>query len=120
WFAGESLLSEGERQRAEVLWQDVERLAQRTQEPHLLLRSEIIRCELAFLDGRLLEAAEVIERLPARGEELGSPPAAWQMSMLNGPNILQLLGRAEQALGLLQDPAGLERRSDRGPGPTVA
>lgn len=79
WFlsrAGEFSLQGGQRAGAEILWRQGAELATRTHDPSALLYSLGNEALLATLEGRLEEAAGVIHRLLALGDELGSPAAA--------------------------------------------
>ena len=96
-FCAVVLLGAGDREGAEALWEEVGQIAERTLDtsPRLLtLHSTNL---LLFVDGRLEESLQGIERFVDTAEELGSPVmgrlfGAWQFKHL------LYLGRAEEAL----------------------
>ena len=96
-FCAFLLFAAGDREGAEALWEEVGQIAERTRDttPRLLtLHRKNLRL---FVDGRLEESLQGIERFVDRAEELGSPAmgrllGAWQFKPL------LYLGRAEEAL----------------------
>ena len=96
-FCANLLLATGDREGAEALWEEVAQIAERTHDttPRLLTlhRTNL----LLFVDGRLEESLQGIERFVDQAGELGSPVmgrlfGAWQYKPL------LYLGRAEEAL----------------------
>jgi DNA-binding CsgD family transcriptional regulator len=72
WFAGSLQFGEGERARAEGLWQEVEELADRTHAASVRLLVPQRDATLAIVDGHLDEALSLIGRYVERADELGA------------------------------------------------
>ena len=96
-FCAAVLLGAGDREGAEALWEEVGQIAERTLDTTPTLLTLHRTNLLLFVDGRLEESLQGIERFVDRAEELGSPVmgrlfGAWQFKHL------LYLGRAEEAL----------------------
>jgi DNA-binding CsgD family transcriptional regulator len=109
---GRVRLDQGERARAEELWQQVEELAERTRIGQLSLfsaRSEVI---LAIVDGRLEEALALLRRFVERADETGTRMFGRQVGVgLLIPAALYL-GRPDLYLATVDEyggPASLTR-----------
>jgi tetratricopeptide (TPR) repeat protein/archaellum biogenesis ATPase FlaH len=70
-FAADIFLASGQRQRAEEVWDEIQVLAERTQQGNYLLWSMGIDAIRATFDGRLEETVEIARQIMARGRELG-------------------------------------------------
>jgi tetratricopeptide (TPR) repeat protein len=70
-FALYAFLDTGQRQRAEAIAAEMRTMAERTGEFHLNMVSAGIDAVLAFMDGRLEDAADMAAGLRGRGEALG-------------------------------------------------
>ena len=102
YFRGGSLLSWGQRDRADLLWRELGEVADRTSDAYLQLRPFFIAVILATLGGRLEEALDAASRLQTRAEEMGSPGFArtWLPSLTF--RALVYLGRGEEAAAVLE------------------
>jgi ATP/maltotriose-dependent transcriptional regulator MalT len=103
WYAGRVQLDQGDRAQAEVLWREVQDLAERTREPLmglLVLRRDIV---LAILAGNLEDAVTLLRRFVQRSDESGSSVAGRQftLSMLLAPALH--LGRADAWLAVFDE-----------------
>jgi predicted ATPase len=72
WAAGCLQLAQGQRARAEELWREVEKLAERTQVPTLRLLIYQRDAILAVVEGRLEEALALLRIFVERADELGA------------------------------------------------
>jgi class 3 adenylate cyclase/tetratricopeptide (TPR) repeat protein len=103
WYCGMVQLAQGERDRAEELWRQMEELAEQTQvvtvKHHVALRNAI----LAIIDGRLDEALTLIRRSVELAGEFGVPVRGRQIGLqiLHVPALY--LGRADLWLTALED-----------------
>ena len=88
----------GERERAEALLADIQDLADRTQDPLMILRTHSRKAEMGVLDGQLEWALAEVETMTAMGEEMGTPLANRLQAVLVGFRPLLHLGQAEKAL----------------------
>jgi DNA-binding CsgD family transcriptional regulator len=94
-FAGAFHLAEGERARAEELWQEVEELAERTQVAVLKLevyRNDVI---LAIVDGQLEDSVVQLRRFVERADELGASLRGRMLGLQTLFFAARHLGRAE-------------------------
>ncbi|UCC16959.1 MAG: hypothetical protein JSU58_11485, partial [Dehalococcoidales bacterium] len=101
-FSGYAFLETGKRDRAEEVWQEFLDIAKRTRQPALLVNSAQVESQLAFLDGRLDEAVEIIHNLESRSDELGFSYFIISVAGLLLPRPLFHLGKAEEALQLVK------------------
>ena len=101
WIAA-AFLTRGLRQRAEVVWRELEELAGRSEQSLVQLFALRGVAACATLDGRLEDAIAVAEQALAIGAESGMLLAAQQVAPLLGERALLHLGRAEEALRLAQ------------------
>ncbi len=72
FWAGLTLLGEGDRQRAEGLWRECDELGARIHDANSLIGALTTAALLDTLDGRLEEAAGAAAQIIARGDELGT------------------------------------------------
>ena len=88
----------GARERAEELFGEVQDLADRTQDPAMVLRAQFQKALLGILDGKLEQVLAEAETMRAMGEEMGTPVAGQQLA--DGTTFMPLLylGQAEKAL----------------------
>ena len=88
----------GARERAEELFGEVQDLADRTQDPAMVLRAQFQKALLGILAGKLEQVLAEAETLRAMGEEMGTPVAGQQLA--DGTTFMPLLylGQAEKAL----------------------
>ena len=103
WWSAMVYLDWGERARAEAQLEELGQLAQRAGDTDLLLRPFITSIILAFLDGRLEEAASLMERVIARADELGSPAWGRLYAWLLDYRPLLYLGRVEEAIATVDE-----------------
>ena len=101
-FSGYPFLEVGKRDRAEEVWREFLDIAKRTQQAFLLVNAAQVEGQLAFLDGRLDEAVEIIHKLQARSSELSLANTISSIAYCILPRPLFHLGRAEQALQLVK------------------
>jgi serine/threonine protein kinase len=71
WMIAHTFLEFGMRSRAEDIMDEMKTLAERSQQPHLLILSMVYDALGAIWDGRLEEAVEMRRRILAHAEELG-------------------------------------------------
>ena len=93
WFCARMLLTAGQRDRAEAVWQEVDRLSRNTHDPtarRKALETEIL---LPELDGDLDAAAAAIDNLIAKGEELGQQVGVNLQATLYSTRLASYLGR---------------------------
>ena len=103
YVAGSACLDRGERARAESLWEQVGRLAQRTDDATLIVRSLFLRPWLDYLDGRLEEAVAGAEHILRRADELGAiVRGRWFAAVLSFRSLVYL-GRGEEALAAVRE-----------------
>ena len=110
-LAGYAHLAMGDRDRAEGLWGDVEKLARRTLDTDLLLLSLSSEPLVATLDGHLEGALDSATRLYSKAKGLGSPVLGRQFADEASFRPLLYLGRAEEAMAALTracDMAGVQ------------
>ena len=91
------LLANGERERAEGLWRELDELGAHSQDAELLLVPFFVKGRRALLDGDLDGTLGVAEALIARAEELGSPALGYHWAGFITFRALIYLGRAEEA-----------------------
>jgi DNA-binding CsgD family transcriptional regulator/tetratricopeptide (TPR) repeat protein len=103
FMAGALELCRGDRQRAELWWNELEVLAERTQVATTVLFSLQRIAILAIVDGRLEEALTAIEHFANAGERLGAATRAQHFKLLLLFAPLVYLGRAEEWLANLRD-----------------
>jgi DNA-binding CsgD family transcriptional regulator len=96
WIGG-AFMSRGLRTRAEAVWQEFEEIAAHSGQPLVHLNVQRGRAVRATLDGRLVEAVAVGERMQAYGTEAGLPEYARIVAALLTQRALLYLGRAEEA-----------------------
>jgi DNA-binding CsgD family transcriptional regulator len=93
WFCARMLLTAGQRDRAEAVWQEVDRLSRNTHDPtarRKALETEIL---LPELDGDLDAAAAAIDNLIAKREELGQQAGVNLQATLYSIRLASYLGR---------------------------
>jgi tetratricopeptide (TPR) repeat protein len=100
-FSGYAFLESGDRSGAEALWQEHQDLTRRNQQAYYLINSAQVDGQLAFIDGRLDEAAGIFQGLLSRGSELGLPQFAGIVVMCCIGRPLLHLGKAEMVLQIL-------------------
>ncbi|MCX6020725.1 MAG: tetratricopeptide repeat protein [Chloroflexi bacterium] len=88
----------GERERAEDLWRQVQELADRTQEPVLVLLALGIEMQRGVLSGDLLTVVDMRQRVVVRDAELGATAFGQLQAHSGSMRALLLLGRATEAL----------------------
>ena len=103
YMCGSVYLDRGDRPRAESLWEQMGQLAQRADDATALVRSLQVRPWLDLVDGRLEEAIAGAEHLLRRAEELGAPVRGRQFAGWLSFRPLLLLGRGDEAMGILRD-----------------
>ena len=103
YVAGSACLDWGERARAEMLWEQVVQLAQRTDDATVIVRSLFLRPWLDYIDGRLEEAISGAEHLRRRADELGAMVRGQWFAGLLGLRPLINLGRGEEAIAAVRD-----------------
>ena len=91
-------LSWGARERAEELARDVQDLADRTQDPTIVLFTHLHKAVLEAVDGKLEQLLAEAETMRAIGEEMGTPVASQQLVIATTFLPLLYLGQAEKAL----------------------
>jgi hypothetical protein len=96
-----TLLSFGERQRAEEAWRETAKVAAGTRSPLQTLVATLARPFLATIDGRLEEALAGGAELSERAEELGAIGLGRRWSANCTRTALLYLGRTEEALAAL-------------------
>jgi len=101
WLGGGLYLTQGQRERAEEVWHQLDELGERIDDGSALLQFITTEAVLATVDGRLEEVLAIGERLVARAEELGTPVSGRQWANDRTWRPLLHLGRAEQALEAL-------------------
>jgi DNA-binding CsgD family transcriptional regulator len=103
WFAGRLQLAQGDRERAEELWRQLEELADRTHVVTARLFVPQRDATVAIVDGQLDDAVTRLGRLVQRSDELNAPVRgrAYRLLMLLPPALY--LGRAEAWLSAFQD-----------------
>lgn len=97
------LMAGGRRNRAEQLWQELDRLAARTHDAGILIWPLLREGLLANLDGDLEHAAELRSRISTRADELGVSAAGRLFGEHIAMRPLLNLGRAEEELGYLPE-----------------
>src|SRR5262249_24071721 len=95
FFSADTLLANGQRERAEALWHEVDDLAERD-DPSIRLLTISTQVHLATLDGDLVGAVAAADRLVARAQELGSPVWGAQFGTTAARQPLLYLGRFEE------------------------
>jgi tetratricopeptide (TPR) repeat protein len=106
WFVVHTFLEFGQRRRAEDIMAEMRAVAERSEQPNLLILSMLNDAIMAIWDGRLEEAVESRRRILARAEELGVIEfAAWTMWIIPAKVHLGNADRALESLLLLQDPS---------------
>jgi tetratricopeptide (TPR) repeat protein len=97
WWMAQAFLEFGQRRRAEDIMAEMKALAERSEQPYLLIMSMVNDSIMAIWDGHLEEAVEMRRRMLARAEELGIPEfaAVWSAWVL--PARVHL-GNASRAL----------------------
>jgi tetratricopeptide (TPR) repeat protein len=98
WHGGDVYLRWAERNRAEDLWAQAERLTQLSRDPLLLLHSGTYASQRAFLDGQLEETLAEGERIVRESEQLGVPVSGRVLSAYRCFRAKLCLGRAEEVL----------------------
>ena len=99
--ASRVFLRHGERERMDDMQRQVQELALHTQDASLLLRIQYGEAWFAFFDGRLEDAVAAVERMVARGDELGNPVTARQYAVELSPIPLLYLGRTQDAVDVV-------------------
>jgi DNA-binding CsgD family transcriptional regulator/tetratricopeptide (TPR) repeat protein len=118
YICGLVQLAQGDRTRAEELWRQVERLAERTRVANIALFMADRAAILAILDGRLDDAVGLVARYIERADESGAPVRGRRVGLLTliGPALY--LGRADIWLSAFDEHAWVA--SLAGPGQPVA
>ena len=91
-------LAWGARERAEELSRDVQDLADRTQDPGIVLWTHLHKAVLGAVDGKLEQVLAEAETMLAIGEEMGTPVASQQLVVGTTLVPLLYLGQVERAL----------------------
>jgi ATP/maltotriose-dependent transcriptional regulator MalT len=107
WAAGRLQLMQGNRARAEELWEQLGDLAEGTNVATLLLYSTQREVIMAFIDGHLEEALMLSERFVARSDELGAPIRGRLFNLQLVQMLLLDLGRGSEWLRLYEEYAAL-------------
>ena len=102
-YAAAASMDHGERALSEELWGQLGRLAERTDDAVVVVRSMLARPWVYYLDGRLEEAIAAAEDLRARAEEVGGPGMGLLFSWFVRLRPLLNLGRGDEALAELLD-----------------
>ena len=92
------LIAQGDRDRAETVSDVIFEVAERTQDPGLLMGSAIVKALEATLDGRLEEAVVIAESIATMGEAHGRELAGIGLAAVVSGGLRVLLGRAQEAL----------------------
>jgi tetratricopeptide (TPR) repeat protein len=95
-----AFLEAGQRERAEKLYNEVKELAERSGQVLLGLMPMALDSIMATLDGHLENAAEIIQKILTRGEELNASSLALTVAQMAG-NSPFYLGKVEQAIRLM-------------------
>ena len=113
--AGIAWLDWGERARAESSWEELGRLAQRTDDAIVLVRSFAVKPWLDYLDGRLEEARSGVEHLLRRANELGAPVRGQWFAGVLGFRPLLHVGRGDEAVAAFREGDRLAEVEDTSP-----
>jgi tetratricopeptide (TPR) repeat protein len=95
---GFALLAAGEREAAEDVWQRLRLLADRINEPELVVRAHALEVTRAVLDGDLEGAVILAQGTVVRGAELGAPGQSRVVALMLNTAALIWLGRPEELI----------------------
>jgi tetratricopeptide (TPR) repeat protein len=103
FFLGDVFLGSGQRQRAEECFTELKEIAGRSGQSNLLLISMDADAIMATMDGRLDDAVAMSRHIRTHGEELGLSEFSAVSAYVTGLIPLLRLGKADEALQLLDD-----------------
>jgi DNA-binding CsgD family transcriptional regulator len=107
WVAGRLQLAEGDRARAEELWEQMDDLAERTNIATVVLYSPQRDLMMAIIDGHLDEALTLSERFVTRSDEFGAPLRGRLTNIQLVLPLMLYLGRGLEWLRLYEEYAAL-------------
>jgi tetratricopeptide (TPR) repeat protein len=103
WWCGQMYLADGERERAESLWRECERLAERLHHSAEFVHVIWAEATRLALDGNLERAILILDQMETRGEELGMSTRGQLMRCFASLVLMCYLGRAKEWLQSLEN-----------------
>jgi len=109
WIAA-AFLSQGQRDRAEAIWRELDELAARSGQPTVQILAWRGPAAIATIDGRLDDVIAIVGRMTDYGTETGLAEYAHVSAALSGQRALIYLGRYEDAALLAEGPVSVPLR----------
>ena len=100
-FSAATHMEWGDRAGAEGIWEEMNQLAERTNDANLILKSLEAPVRSALLDGRLEVAVSAAEHILERAEELGAPVHGKSLATGTSFRPLLYLGRGDEAMAAM-------------------